>query len=103
MEGHRSGLLKELQDTSVELENVQSRLKAVAEKLAVTSGTRSALYVRAANELDVTIFRKVGEGAKQLQASADSDVLAGDVVEVYLKPGGLLGVTAEPSGGEASR
>jgi protein involved in polysaccharide export with SLBB domain/glycosyltransferase involved in cell wall biosynthesis len=102
-EGHRSGLLKELQDTSLELENVQSRLKAVVEKFAVTAGARSALYKRAGNEMDVTIFRKVGEGVKQLQASADSDVLAGDVIEVDLKPGDVLGVTAQLSGAQAPR
>jgi Domain of unknown function (DUF1972)/Polysaccharide biosynthesis/export protein/SLBB domain len=103
IEGHRTGLLRELQDTSLAMENVQSQLKAVAEKFAVTGGARSALYVRAANEIDVTIFRKGGNGGKPLQATADSDVLAGDVIEIDLKPGRLLGMTAAPSEADARR
>jgi hypothetical protein len=94
-------LIRELQDTSLTLERLQSQLKAVAEKFAVTGGARSALYVRSANEIDVMIFRKARDGAEQLQATADSDVLAGDVIEIDLRPARLLGATAAASEGRS--
>jgi polysaccharide biosynthesis/export protein len=102
-EARRSGLITELQDTSLTLERLQSQLKAVAEKFAVTGGARSALYVRSANEIDVMIFRKARDGAEQLQATADSDVLAGDVIEIDLRPAPLLGAAATASDGEVLR
>jgi polysaccharide export outer membrane protein len=102
-EARSSGLIRELQDTSLTLEGLQSQLKAVAEKFAVTGGARSALYVHSANEIDVRIFRKTHDGAEQQQAAADSDVMAGDVIEIDLKPARLLGVTAATSDGEVVR
>src|SRR4029077_20074748 len=95
-ENRRSTLLTELQDASLALEKIQSQIKAAAEKFAVVGGARSALYTRPGNEVDVTIFRKVNAQLQTMQVTANSEVLAGDVVEIDLKPGRLLGMAAAP-------
>lgn len=91
-ETHRAALLTEAQDTEVALAKVDTQIKASAEKFAVVGGARSALYLRPDEEANVSIFRKVDGHTERLPATSDSDVLAGDVVEIDLKPGRLLGM-----------
>ncbi len=93
-ESHRATLLVELQDAALALEKTKAQIKASAEKFAVIGGARSALYMRPGDETDVTIFRRAQDGIEKLRVSEDSEVLAGDVVEIDLKPGRLLGMTA---------
>lgn len=103
IESHRTSLLTEMQDASVTLEKIQSQVKAVGEKFTANGGARSALYLKPGNEVDVTIFRKAGDKTENIPASAESDVLAGDVIEIDLKPGRLLGMAAASPEADARR
>ncbi|TJW92256.1 exopolysaccharide biosynthesis protein, partial [Neisseria gonorrhoeae] len=54
----RLDLLRELQDTSLRLNQVRERLQAVGEKIQYTAMVRSQLVRGAGSKPDITIFRK---------------------------------------------
>ena len=81
----RLDLLRELQDTSLRLNQVRERLQAVGEKIQYTAMVRSQLVRGAGSKPDITIFRKGENGPEQIAASEDTELQPGDTVEVSLR------------------
>ena len=92
-ENRRTALLTEAQETAMALEKVSASVKASAEKFAVIGGARSALYTRPGEEADVTIYRRHDQRNEKIAATPETEIVAGDVVEINLRPQRLLGLT----------
>jgi hypothetical protein len=94
VQARRAGLVAELEDSNLALEKTKSQLKAIAEKFAVVGGARSALYMRPQSEIAVEIQRKAGDAVNAMQATVDTPVVPGDVIEVDVKSGRMFGVAS---------
>jgi glycosyltransferase involved in cell wall biosynthesis len=94
IQSNREKALSELADSGLALEKIKSQLKAVAEKFTIVGGARSALYMNSDNDVAVEIHRKTGDAVNALQATVDTAVVPGDVIEVDLKPARLLGLAS---------
>lgn len=80
----RLDLLRELQDTSVKLNQIREKLQSVGEKLQYTAMVRSQL-VRGAGKAEIAIIRKGEKGQERIIASEDTELQPGDAVEVSLR------------------
>ncbi len=80
----RLDLLRELQDTSVKLNEIRERLQSVGEKLQYTAMVRSQLVRGAGNKAEIAIIRKGEKGPERIIASEDTELQPGDTVEVTL-------------------
>ncbi|WP_407180071.1 polysaccharide biosynthesis/export family protein [Bradyrhizobium sp. STM 3562] len=101
----RLDLLRELQDTSVRLNEVREKLQSVGEKLQYTAMVRSQLVRGAVNKSEIVIFRKGEKGQERVIATEDTELQPGDAVEVTLGyqqgpdvPPRTLGSSNIPSG-----
>jgi len=94
IQARQGSLLAELEDNNLALEKNKSQLKAIAEKFAIVGGARSALYMHPESALAVEIHRKSDDATNSIQATVDTPVVPGDVIEVDLKPGRILGVAS---------
>ena len=92
IQSRREKALSDLADSDLSLEKIRSQLKAVAEKFGIVGGARSALYMSSKNDVVVEIHRKAGDAVNTLQATVDTAVVPGDVIEIDLKPARLMGV-----------
>jgi polysaccharide export outer membrane protein len=81
----RLDLLRELQDTSVKLNQIREKLQSVGEKLQYTSMVRSQLARGASSKPDIAIIRKGEKGQERIVASEDTELQPGDAVEVTLR------------------
>jgi polysaccharide biosynthesis/export protein len=81
----RLDLLRELQDTSVKLNQIRERLQSVGEKLQYTAMVRSQLVRGAGSKPDIAIIRKGEKGQERIIASEDTELQPGDAVEVSLR------------------
>jgi polysaccharide export outer membrane protein len=81
----RLDLLRELQDTSVKLNQIREKLQSVGEKLQYTSMVRSQLVRGAGSKPDIVIIRKGEKGPERIVASEDTELQPGDAVEVTLR------------------
>jgi polysaccharide export outer membrane protein len=81
----RLDLLRELQDTSVKLNQIREKLQSVGEKLQYTAMVRSQLVRGAGSKLDIAIIRKGEKGPERIVASEDTELQPGDAVEVALR------------------
>lgn len=81
----RLDLLRELQDTSVKLNQIRERLQSVGEKLQYTAMVRSQLVRGAGNNAEIAIIRKSDKGPERIVASEDTELQPGDAVEVSLQ------------------
>jgi polysaccharide export outer membrane protein len=81
----RLDLLRELQDTSVKLNQIREKLQSVGEKLQYTAMVRSQLVRGAGNKAEIAIFRKGEKGQERIIASDDTELQPGDAVEVALR------------------
>jgi polysaccharide biosynthesis/export protein len=82
----RLDLLRDLQDTTVKLNQIREKLQGVSEKLQYTSMVRSQLVRGAAgNEAEIGIVRKGENGPERIIASEDTELQPGDAVEVTLR------------------
>lgn len=104
----RLELLRELQDTSVSLNEIREKLQSVAEKLQYTSMVRSQLARGAVNQPVITIFRKGEKEPERIAASEDTELQPGDAVEIGLRyqnnpDAGLVAGRTEASGDESPR
>ena len=81
----RLDLLRELQDTSVKLNQIREKLQGVGEKLQYTAMVRSQLVRGAGSKPDIAIIRKGEKGQEQIIASEDTELQPGDAVEVTLR------------------
>jgi polysaccharide export outer membrane protein len=81
----RLDLLRELQDTSVKLNQIREKLQSVGEKLQYTAMVRSQLVRGVGNKTEIAIFRKGEKGQERIVASEDTELQPGDAVEVTLR------------------
>ena len=81
----RLDLLRELQDTSLRLNQIREKLQSVAEKLQYTAMVRSQLVRGAGSKPDIAIIRKGEKGPERIIASEDTELQPGDAVEVTLR------------------
>lgn len=81
----RLDLLRELQDTSVKLNQIREKLQSVGEKLQYTAMVRSQLVRGAGNNAQIAIVRKGDKGPERIIASEDTELQPGDAVEVGLQ------------------
>jgi polysaccharide biosynthesis/export protein len=81
----RLDLLRELQDTSVKLNEIREKLQSVGEKLQYTAMVRSQLARGAGNKAEIAIIRKGEKGQERIIASEDTELQPGDAVEVTLR------------------
>jgi polysaccharide export outer membrane protein len=81
----RLDLLRELQDTSLRLNQIREKLQSVAEKLQYTAMVRSQLVRGAGSKPDIAIIRKGEKGPERIIASEDTELQPGDTVEVSLR------------------
>jgi polysaccharide biosynthesis/export protein len=101
----RLDLLRELQNTSVNLNVIRGKLQSVGEKLQYTAMVRSQLARGAGNKAEIAIIRKGEKGQERIIASEDTELQPGDTVEVTLRyqdgpdaPARMLGSSNLPSG-----
>jgi polysaccharide biosynthesis/export protein len=78
-------LLKELQDTTVKLNDLSAQLQAAEEKLRYTGLLTSQLVRGKGAYPDITVIRKTDKGYKRLTADEDFQLDPGDVVEIALQ------------------
>jgi polysaccharide export outer membrane protein len=81
----RLDLLRELQDTSVRLNQIREKLQSVGEKLQYTAMVRSQLVRGAGSKPDIAIIRKGEKGQERIIASEDTELQPGDAVEITLR------------------
>jgi polysaccharide biosynthesis/export protein len=81
----RLDLLRELQDTSLRLNQIREKLQSVGEKLQYTAMVRSQLAGGAGSKPDIAIVRKGEKGPERIIASEDTELEPGDAVEVTLR------------------
>jgi len=81
----RLDLLRELQDTSLRLNQIREKLQSVGEKLQYTAMVRSQLVRGAGSKPDIAIIRKGEKGPERIIASEDTELQPGDAVEVSLR------------------
>jgi len=81
----RLDLLRELQDTSVKLNQIREKLQSVGEKLQYTSMVRSQLARGTSSQPEIAIIRKGEKGPERIIASEDTELQPGDAVEVSLR------------------
>jgi polysaccharide export outer membrane protein len=81
----RLDLLRELQDTSVKLNEIREKLQSVGEKLQYTAMVRSQLARGAGNKAEIAIIGKGEKGQDRTIASDDTELQPGDTVEVSLR------------------
>ncbi|WP_246174896.1 polysaccharide biosynthesis/export family protein [Bradyrhizobium paxllaeri] len=81
----RLDLLRELQDTSVKLNQIREKLQSVGEKLQYTAMVRSQLARGASSKPNIAIIRKGEKGTERIIASEDTELQPGDAVEVVLR------------------
>jgi polysaccharide export outer membrane protein len=81
----RLDLLRELQDTTVKLNEIREKLQSVGEKLQYTAMVRSQLVRGAGNKAEIAIIRKGEKGPERIIASEDTELQPGDAVEVTLR------------------
>jgi polysaccharide biosynthesis/export protein len=77
-------LLRELQDTSVRLNQIRGKLQSVGEKLQYTAMVRSQLVRGAGDKVGIAIIRKDEKGQERILADEDTELQPGDTVEVTL-------------------
>jgi polysaccharide biosynthesis/export protein len=81
----RLDLLRELQDTSVKLNQIREKLQSVAEKLQYTAMIRSQLVRGAGTKAEIAIIRKGDNGQQRIVVGEDAELQPGDAVEVTLR------------------
>jgi polysaccharide biosynthesis/export protein len=81
----RLDLLRELQDTSLRLNQIREKLQSVGEKLQYTAMVRSQLVRGAGSKPDIAIIRKGEKGPERIIASEDTELQPGDAVEITLR------------------
>jgi polysaccharide biosynthesis/export protein len=81
----RLDLLRELQDTSVKLNQIREKLQSVGDKLQYTAMVRSQLARGARNKPEIVVIRAGDKGEERLSASEGFELKPGDTVDVALQ------------------
>jgi polysaccharide export outer membrane protein len=81
----RTGLLEKMQDATVQLNHVRSRLQSVSEKLLYAGLARSQLVRGPGGEPDIKVFRSENGTTATIAANDQTELMPGDVVDVKLR------------------
>ena len=81
----RSDLLRELEDATVALSIIRSKLQSVGEKLQYAGLAKSQLARGIGNKPSISIVRSDTKGTRTLVASEDDELQPGDVIELALR------------------
>jgi polysaccharide biosynthesis/export protein len=82
----RSAILKEIEDSQLRLAAVNARIAATADKMVYTSTMRSQLPLSKLGGPSVTIVRGDRGNRSKIEASEDSVLEPGDVIEISIIP-----------------
>jgi polysaccharide biosynthesis/export protein len=77
-------LLDELQDAEVALAEARSKLQGASEKLLYTGTVKSQLTRGGVSKPQIVVFRRQKTGTQRIDATDDTDLFPGDVIEVTL-------------------
>ncbi|WP_431016232.1 polysaccharide biosynthesis/export family protein [Bradyrhizobium pachyrhizi] len=78
-------LFRELQETSLKLNQIREKLQSVGEKLQYTSMVRSQLARGSGSKPDIAIIRKSEKGPERVVVNEDAELQPGDTIEVSLR------------------
>jgi polysaccharide export outer membrane protein len=81
----RLDLLRELQETSVKLNQIREKLQSVGDKLQYTAMVRSQLGRGARTKPEIVVIRAGDKGEERLSASEGFELKPGDTVDVALQ------------------
>jgi polysaccharide biosynthesis/export protein len=81
----RTDLLEKMQDATVQLNHVRSRLQSVSEKLLYAGLARSQLVRGPGGEPDIKVFRSENGTTATIAANDQTELMPGDVVDVKLR------------------
>jgi polysaccharide biosynthesis/export protein len=81
----RLDLLRELEETSVKLNQIREKLQSVGDKLRYTAMVRSQLARGAGTRPDIVVIRAGDKGEERLSASEGFELKPGDTVDVALQ------------------
>ena len=93
----RSAILKEIEDSQLRLAATNARIAAAADKMVYTSTMRSQLPLSKLGGPSVTIIRGDRGNRAKTEASEDSVLEPGDVIEISIVPKTKLIDTAAPA------
>lgn len=99
----RLDLLRELQDTSVRLNQIREKLQSVGDKLQYTAMVRSQLARGAGSTPGIAIIRKGEKRPERISASEDTELQPGDAVEVTLRYQDVPDVLSQKVGSSSAR
>jgi polysaccharide export outer membrane protein len=85
-EENKLDILKQIQDSKIKLATLNARISATADKLVYTSTMRSQLPLSRAALPTVLIVRRTNETLNRIDATEDTTLEPGDVVEISLVP-----------------
>jgi len=81
----KSDLLRELQERSVRVSEIRSKLQSIDEKLQHTGMVRSQLVRGGGAKPELVVIRRGEHGRARLDADEDFELEPGDVIEVTLR------------------
>jgi polysaccharide biosynthesis/export protein len=90
----RMRLLAELQDASVKLAGERAKLQGVEEKLRLAGLKPPRSSDGDPGKADITVFRGGLNGKERRTADADTELQPGDVIEIALRPEGVVDLVA---------
>jgi polysaccharide biosynthesis/export protein len=89
-------LLNDLQEGSVRLSEIRSKLRSIDEKLQYTGTVKSQLTRGGGPKPEILVVRRTDDGRERIVADEDFDLQPGDVVEVSLRePAGDLSLSSK--------
>lgn len=81
-------LLREIENATVEVERMRNQIRASGEKLLYMGAVKAQM--KNGTGPQITIYRRVDGGQQTIQASEDTDVLPGDIIDILIEPEKLL-------------
>jgi polysaccharide export outer membrane protein len=81
----RLEVLREMQESNTRLASIRAKLQAVSEKLRYTGMVKSQLVRGQDSHPQIAIFRKTGTRTQRIDATYDTELQPGDIVEVALQ------------------
>jgi polysaccharide export outer membrane protein len=91
----RAGLLRELQDAAVKVNQLRAKLQGVGEKLQYSALIRSQLTRGSGGRPEIVVVRNGRSGRERFIADEDTELQPGDVVEVALRAGQAATLSAQ--------
>ena len=82
----KSDILKEIEESEIRLQAINARISATADKLVYTSTMRSQFPLGRAAGPSVAVFRGSNQARTRIDATEDTQLEPGDVIEISLIP-----------------